>query len=509
MRSATAALIMAGVAATTLALPLPAGAGVARPPTSATTTPIKHFVFLMQGGRTFDNYFGSYPGAEGPPAGACQDKTTDRPADGCVKPFLLTGEQAPALNTSGTVISRQYDAGAMNGFVSAYQEEGRDGALAMGYYNRRELPFYWDVASNYVLFDHFFSSALYGTRVNRSYWVSAAPPPGGGQQIPATGYGDQLTIFDRLQAAGISWKFYVQGYKPDLTYQSAPPASPNAQTVRVPLLNYARFVDDPALRKHIVGMDQYYTDLAHGTLPAVAYIASASDDERSARSIPAAQNMIHNLVTQLMQSRYWDSSALMWSYDGSGGWYDNVPPPRTGSAQLGLRVPALLVSAYARKGQVNHTVLDYTSALKFIEQNWRLAPLTARDARATGLASAFDFTAPPRPPVIIPAATSAMAGVARPPRAVPRGTIYALYGAAAAVALLLFALAAAVSAQTARRRRGTVPAARQSGHCPGLSLRSAGPPGDTDLDPGPPPDAAAGEAGSAADPQTAPGMRIR
>ena len=114
---AITALTMAGLAAITLALPPPAGAGTGGPERKApqaqrrapgarpTTTPIKHFVFLMQGGRTFDNYFGSYPGAEGPPAGACQYKMTDRPADGCVKPFLLTGEQAPALNTSGTVIS--------------------------------------------------------------------------------------------------------------------------------------------------------------------------------------------------------------------------------------------------------------------------------------------------------------------------------------------------------------------------------------------------------------------
>jgi phospholipase C len=422
----------------------------------ATTTPIRHFIFLMQGGRTFDNYFGSYPGADGPPAGTCQAKVAGSPKDGCVRPFALPGVQTPTLSASATVIGRQYDQGAMDGFVSAYRREGRDGSLAMGHYTRLELPFYWDAARNYVLFDHFFSSALYGSRVNRSYWVSAAPPPSGGRQVPASGYGSQLTIFDRLQAAGISWKFYVQDYNPDATYQTASQSNPAAQTVRVPLLNFARFISDPALRKHIVGMDQYYQDLADGTLPAVAYIASASGNERSSRSIPAAQNMIHNLVTQLMQSRYWDSSALMWSYDGSGGWYDNVAPPRAGSAgpgsaRLGLRVPALLISAYARKGQVNHTVLDYTSALRFIEQNWRLAPLTWRDAQATSLASAFDFAAPPRPPVILPAATSSEASVARPPAAAPRGTIYTLYGAAAAVALLLFVLAAVASAQATRR----------------------------------------------------------
>jgi phospholipase C len=449
-------------AVTAVTCPGPAAAS-ARPPgaRAATTTPIKHFVFLMQGGRTFDNYFGHYPGADGPPAGACQATVTGRPKDGCVKPFPLPGIQVPALSASGTVISQQYDGGAMNGFVSAYLKEGRDGPLAMGYYGRRELPFYWDAADNYVLFDHFFSSALYGARVNRSYWVSAAPPRSRGGQAPGSGYGSEPTIFDRLQAAGITWKFYVQDYHPDATYLTATPSDPNTQTVRVPLLNYARFVDDPLLRTHIVGMAQYYRDLADGTLPAVAYMASGPDNERSSRSIPAAQNMIHNLVTQLMQSRYWDSSALMWSYDGSGGWYDHVPPPRAGSpgagsagpgsARFGLRVPALLVSAYARKGQVNHAVLDYTSALKFIEQNWRLRPLTARDARATSLSSAFDFAAPPRPAAILPAPMSAVAGAARPPGAVPRGTIYALYAAAAAMALGLFLLAVVLSAQAARR----------------------------------------------------------
>ena len=125
------------------------------------------------------------------------------------------------------------------------------------------------------------------------------------------------------------------------------------------------------------------------------------------------------MTTQLMESRYWDSSALMWSYDGSGGWFDGVRPPTVGGQPLGFRVPALLVSAYARKGQVNHTVLDYTSALKFIEQNWGLAPLTALDAHANSLSSAFNFASGPRPPVLLragplPSSTPSSRRVASP-----------------------------------------------------------------------------------------------
>ena len=362
-------------------------------------TPIKHFIFLMQGGRTFDNYFGTYPGADGLQARTCQPLATADPTGKCVKPFVLGNDERAPLGANGTIIANQWDGGKMDGFVAAFQQQGRDGAMAMGHYTTSQLPFYWEAAQNYVLFDHFFSSVKYGIRDNRSYWVSASPAPGGTGRIPAGGYGNLQTIFDRLQAAGVSWKFYVQDYNRKQTYLSASPTNSETQTARVPLVDFQRFAHDPSLASHIVGLDQYYRDLAAGTLPAVAYVASSSGaDERSARSIPAGQTLVDTMTTQLMESRYWDSSALMWSYDGSGGWFDGVRPPTVGGQSLGFRVPALLVSAYARKGQVNHTVLDYPSALKFIEQNWGLAPLNALDAHANSLSSAFDFTSGPRPP---------------------------------------------------------------------------------------------------------------
>jgi phospholipase C len=410
------------------------------------TTPIKHFIFVMQGGRTFDNYFGTYPGADGTPAGTCQLRVLGQPRDGCVRPHPLDGGQTPPLGASKTVIAQQYNHGKMNGFVAAFARQGRDGALVMGYYNRRDLPFYWNAAQRYVLFDHFFSSALYGIRSNRSYWVSAAPAPGGTGGIPPGGYGKQPTIFDRLQAAGVSWKFYVEGYRPDQTYQTASPTNLETQTARVPLVDYFRFTHDPALRQHIVGLDQYYKDLTDGTLPAVAYVASsAGDNERSAASIPAGQRMVSNMATQLMESRYWDSSALLLSYDGSSGWFDHVRPPRIGRDTFGFRVPALLISAYARKGQVNHTVLDYTSALRFIEQNWRLSPLTSRDAHATSLTSAFNFYIGPSRPALIPVGSTVVSnslpGIPSP-RPAPVAATYLLYGTAAGVSVLLLLFAA-------------------------------------------------------------------
>jgi phospholipase C len=293
------------------------------------------------------------------------------------------------------------------------------------------------MAREYLLFDRFFSAAPYGIRLNRSYWVTGAAPPGRSEQVPKAGYGAQPTIFDRLQQAGVSWKFYVQDYNPQETFRAVAATTPVSQTARVPLLNYARFVDDPQLRQHIVDLDEYHSDLDNGTLPAVAYIASSGANERTARSIPAGQRLIRSMITQLMVSRYWGSSALLWSYDGSGGWYDHVRPPTVAGEQLGLRVPAVLVSPYVRRGEVNSATMDSTSALRFIEENWGLTPLAARDTAASSLGGAFEFSSPPRP-ATVPAGGPATT----PVPSVRPGVVYGLYlGAAGLAAALVLGVA--------------------------------------------------------------------
>jgi phospholipase C len=172
----------------------------------------------------------------------------------------------------------------------------------------------------------------------------------------------------------------------------------SAQVTRVPLLAYARYVDDPRLAGHIVDLDQYYEDLRNDTLPAVAYIAPAAASEHPPSNIQAGQRLVRSLVTELMRSPAWPNSAFLLTYSNSGGWYDHVAPPRVDQDGYGFRVPALLVSPYARQGHVDRTELDFTSILRFIEDNYDLEPLTARDATANSIASAFDFSQPPRPP---------------------------------------------------------------------------------------------------------------
>ena len=385
-------LAAAMVALFTTGLATPAASTASGTP----TTPIKHFVYMLQGDRSFDNYFGTYPGAEGIPKDTCQRRVVTGPDTDCVKPFPLHGKAVQALGAGTVELNNQYDEGRMDGFVAAYQNQGRDGTAVMGFYDQRDLPTYWGLANRYTLFDHFFSSTRAGPRVNRSYWVSGSPPPSGSPLAVAADYAKHRTIFDRLQAAGVDWKFYVQGYDPAQNYRTASKTTPTTQPVRVPLLNYPRFIDDPKLSSRIVDLSQYYRDLDSGTLPAVSYIASNGPSERSTRSIRSGQQLVTNLVGSLMVSSAWNSSAFLLTYDGSGGWFDHVAPPQVDSQGYGMRVPALLVSPYSRAGAVNSEVLDYTSALAFIQDNWKLAPLASRDAAATSIAGALDFQSPAR-----------------------------------------------------------------------------------------------------------------
>jgi phospholipase C len=430
------ALIVTAVASLALLAIEPAIAAKSEPKPK---TPIKHFLFLMQENHSFDNYFGTYPGADGHPDGICMPRDpTSRANKECVRPFRLGNRAVVDLEHKESIHRDQFRGGRMDGFVWAFSREGkRHGAMAMGYYDDRDIPYYWNVADNYVLFDRFFSSASGGSVINHMYWATGAPGiTGKRDEIPPGGWGDLPTIFDRLEAAGISWKFYVQNYDPKITFRTAQDSDRAAQVVWVPLLGYARYVDDPKLSRHIVDMEEYFADLKRGTLPAVAYMVPSGASEHPPGSIKAGQRFVRTLITELMASRYWKSSAFMWSYDDWGGWYDHVPPPRVDARGYGFRVPALLVSAWAKRGHVDSTQLDFASVPKFIEVNWGLRPLSTRDAKANTFMNAFDFKGGPRPPVILNTIRHPVT-FAEPKRAV----IYIAYSASLAIPLVLMVLA--------------------------------------------------------------------
>jgi len=403
--------------------------------TTTPNTPIEHFLVLMQENHTFDNYFGTYPGAEGFPEGTCIPVDPfDASNTECVEPFHIGDRPIEDLDHSDSTFNLQYNKGKMNGFVYALNQRNQNGALAMGYYDDRDLPYYWNLADEYVLFDHFFSSDHGGSFANHMFWVSGQQ---GGSRVSSEGYPDILTIFDRLEERGISWKFYVQNYDPGINYRTADQISGNraSQVIWVPVLNIARFLDDPELSSHIVDLTEYYKDLENGTLPAVAYIAPSGASEHPPGSIRSGQKFVRSLIQALMRSDSWESSAFLVTYDDWGGWYDHVVPPQVDEHGYGMRVPAFMVSAYARRGHIDNTVLDFTSVMKFIEENWNIEPLAERDANANSFMSAFDFTQPPREAVLIPFERVVVEQKIEPRRIV----IYLAYGGALILAAMMFA----------------------------------------------------------------------
>jgi phospholipase C len=437
------AVVVAAVAALPLAAPSGTATAATRDVTAAaslsTKTPIKHFVTLMQENHSFDNYFGTYPGADGIPEGTCMPRNPAAPKAGCVRPYHLGSKPIADLGHNQIVYNAELNGGKMNGFVSAFGSQGiQDPTQAMGHYDDRDIPWYWNVADNYVLFDRHFTSAHGGSISNHMFWVTGQNglPAGAPETLPKAGF-NVPTIFDHLRAAGVSWKFYVQNYDPQITFRNRARGDRGAQVVWVPLMAYARYLDDPELFKHIVPIEQYYTDLAQGKLPAVSYLVPSGASEHPPGSIAAGEAFVRTLITTLQRSSAWPSSAFMWSYDDWGGWYDHVRPPNPDAFGYGFRAPLLLVSPYAKKGYIDHNVADFTSQLAFIEHNWSVPALSSRDAKAYPLTNAFDFRKPPRAAAVIP--TERHPAPAVVPR---RNVVYLSYGSALGVFLMVVILAA-------------------------------------------------------------------
>jgi phospholipase C len=279
----------------------------------------------------------------------------------------------------------------------------------MGYYDQQDLPFYYGLYKTFATSDRYFSSVLSQTFPNRFYLLAGTSFGHIRNDFPTDGQGfTQPTIFNLLDAAGISWKIYFN---------------------QVPFAAEFSYVRNHAAG-HLFPISQYYVDAAAGTLPQVSYVdpvfVAAPDlenDEHPSSNIQVGQQFSSNVINSLINSPNWSSSALFLTYDENGGFFDHVPPPAavppdnippmlqlgdTPGAfdRYGFRVPMTVVSPWAKPHSVSHVVNDHTSILKFIETRFGLPALTARDAAANGMQEFFDFSSPQllHPPTL-PAAT--------------------------------------------------------------------------------------------------------
>jgi phospholipase C len=494
-----------------------ASSGSSASATEAGIQKIKHVVIIMQENRSFDSFFGTYPGADGIPAknGQFTVCVPDPRTGGCDKPYhdssLVNGGAGHGLSNAVTDI----DGGKMDGFVKSAEDTASRGCSAtnpptpvclpsgepdvMGYHDAREIPNYWTYASDFVLNDHMFEpvdswslpSHLYlvsewsarcgsanpdscvndpaqaggGTRAQlaslpaaftsclrthgvkqlkkanltspkvvaaTSACLGALTPAQRQQLLGSGGEGAQLGDYSwtdltyLLHKDNVSWAYYVQqGVQPDCddnpdeTAAGCAPVAQGAGTPSIwnPLPSFTDVKTDGQLG-NIQNLTSFYPAAEKGTLPAVTWIAPAQpDSDHPPANLATGQAYVTNLINTIMKGPDWDSTAIFLAWDDWGGFYDHVIPPDVDSDGYGLRVPSLVISPYARRGYIDHQVLSFDAYNKFIEDDFlngaRLDPKTdgrpdprpdvREDAAVLGnLYADFDFSQPPRPPVLLP-----------------------------------------------------------------------------------------------------------
>ena len=335
--------------------------------------------------------------------------------------------------------------------------QGAGAAIGMGYWTEDDLPFYYGLARTFPVADRWFSSCLGPTFPNRRFLI-AGTAHGLIDDAPSDllDYPPNGTIFDQLDGHGISWANYhaAAGDQSRLRHQlrhrrrmmrrralavgrSFPPVKSAMQkdlqfTADLFPIGVARYT------KHVHNIDQFFTDADNGTLPAFSIVDPDFEacSEENPQDIRKGESFAAEVINHCLHGPGWPGTLLIWVYDEHGGYYDHVPPPpavppddvegrsvtgtpsRLQSAlrmafpkkvkqadnldagprrydRYGFRVPAVLVSPYARPDYVCREVLDHTSVLKLVEQKWNLPPLTARDAAAASPLGALDLTGPP------------------------------------------------------------------------------------------------------------------
>ncbi len=426
---------------------------------------IRHVVIIMQENRSFDSYFGTYPGADGIPGLAGNPGqipcVPDPNTGGCIQPYHDRQDQNVGGPHSQRASELDVGGGFMDGFVAA-QEHGtktckqvfnpycslrRNSHDAMGYHDGSDIPNYWSYAKHFVLQDHMFEPvntwSLPSHLAMVSGWVARCSVPHDAMSCH-TSKNPQLTPdFARhegiqnptlpdyawtdltwlLHKYGISWNYYVfKGNQPDCEQDSQIICSPIPQKARTPgiwnPLPYFDTVRQDSQLGNIQSLSHFFTAAKTGTLPAVSWITPNSTvSEHPPGLVTAGQTYVTGLINAIMHSPDWNSTAIFLAWDDWGGFYDHVIPPHVDALGYGIRVPGLVISPYAKQGYIDHQTLSFDAYLKFIEDDFlngqRIDPKTdgrpdlrpdiREDEPILGnLVNDFNFNQAPRPPMFLP-----------------------------------------------------------------------------------------------------------
>ena len=351
------------------------------PPTGDAPSPIEHVLFTMMENRSFDHMLGSLSLEEGrlEVNGPDPDFGNPMPDGTLIKPFR-TGAWCIDDPPHGWDDSRlQWANGDCSGFIQAYAKrwgEGIDLAQVMGYFAREQLPITYGLADRYALCQRWHASLMTDTWPNRLYAHGAQSQGMTTNDLPDGTFFSMETIWDRLDAAGISWAYYYSD---------------------LPMISlFGRFNTRPEIKP----IENLFADLARGELATVVQIEPAfgANDDHPPHDPTLGQLFLSTLHAALAQSPLWEKLAWIVTYDENGGFFDHVSPPTApddradqGFDQLGFRVPALVVGPYARRGLVSDVAFDHTSWLAHVEGMFGLPTLTKRDAAANDLWAVHDL----------------------------------------------------------------------------------------------------------------------
>jgi phospholipase C len=390
-------------------------------------TPIKHVIVVVKENHTFDNFFGTFPGAEG--ATKCKTSTgaidcphaPDKPRDMC-------HEHDCALNG--------WNGGAMDGWDKNPTTSQNGDNLAYAQYHEADIPNYWQYARHFALADHYFSNMLGPSFPGHTFFLAAQAgwavgnPPTDISIWPPKVHpywgcdetsGDTCPVLDQttctivqkppcfnipslpdILPGGVDWKFYGTDW-----YVLGEIWS---------MFDAIKSIRNGAGWKNVVNSDQFDKDVDAHTLPAVSWLVDqdlADEHPGYGISLCKGENWTVQKLNKIMQSDYWNETAILFTMDDFGGWYDHVAPPRQYGCDpahpygLGFRLPLIVISPYAKEGFVFKEPSEQASTVRFIERIFNTAHTlgeidpAAQDTNANDLLGAFDFTQKPLPPLVL------------------------------------------------------------------------------------------------------------
>ncbi len=388
--------------------------------TSKTSYPIDHVVVFVKENHTFDNYFGSFPGADGNSHCALADGGT------------FTCPHAPDstprdLCHSHSCALTDWAGGKLDGWELS---DSHADHLSWGQYTEADIPNYWKYARTFTLGDRFFANVLGPSFPGHTFllaaqagWAQGNPP----SHIPTSlnwgcdqPSGDTVSILQGgtcttadvapcfnipsipdVLPKGVNWKFYGTNF-----YGADPEIWSMFDAIKP--------VRQGPGWSNVVNVSEFSTDVANGTLPNVSWMVDQDlDDEHPViGSVCAGENWTVKYINQIMQSPYWSHTAIIFTMDDFGGWVDHVAPPRQYGCDaqhpygLGFRLPLLVISPYAKPGYIFHEQAEQASVPRFIETIFGVPALStldpaAQDGQANDLLGAFDFNQTPLPPLVL------------------------------------------------------------------------------------------------------------